>query len=99
MYQHCEGGYLGFKEASDSDHQTLWIWVDEKEVLGYNLPEAKKRKSNRLKSDDPRRTNRYLTQVNRRFEETDLAKQAKVFWHKGERGWIPLLERQYNEIH
>ena len=29
------GGYLGFKEAFDSDHRTLWTSVEEKGLLGF----------------------------------------------------------------
>ena len=57
------GGYLGFKEAFNSDHCTLWISVEEKVILGFHPPEVTRIKPNCLKLADPRRTNRYLKRI------------------------------------
>ena len=71
------GGYLGFGEAFDSNHRTLWVEIGAKDLLGYRPAETHKRKSKCIKSGDPRRVEKYVKRVHMRFEKKGLVSQTE----------------------
>ena len=71
------GGYLGFGEAFDSNHRTLWVEIGAKDLLGYRPAETHKRKSKCIKSGHPRRVDKYVKRVHMRFEEKGLVSQTE----------------------
>jgi hypothetical protein len=66
-----KGGYMPFG-AFPSDHRGLWIDINYDNAFGYNMPKTITPSARRLKSDDPRIRNKWITSY------TEFIKQHKL---------------------
>jgi hypothetical protein len=67
-------GFLPFHDYKgfDSDHQLIWVEIDNASLFGHYPQQMWKAPSTRVRSNDPRCRDRYIERVLQQYEEENV---------------------------
>jgi Exonuclease III len=82
------GGYLSFGFL-DGDHRGLWCDLPIEYILGYNMQHPAHPKARRLKTEDPRVRNKYLSLLNTSLTKDGVYVRMQRLFETAHKSWLP----------
>ena len=93
-------GYLPYDKITNTHHRTYFIDLSVQELFSHAPDEAMPIHTRKLKTDIPKRKEKYISNIREQFKNLELTKAATKLLRaaKSKGKWTPELQHKYEEI-